>query len=415
MAARETGLQYDLEEGGDVFFILTNADGAKDFKIMTAPVADPTRANWKELVPHEPGRLILSLLAFKDFLVRLERKDGLPRIVVRDRATGEEHIIAFDEEAYSLGLLGAYEYDTDIMRFSYSSMTTPAQVFDYDMRTRERMLLKTQEVPSGHDPDHYVTRRLMAPSHDGELVPISLIYHRDTPLDGSAPCLLYGYGSYGITIPAAFNTNILSLADRGFVYAIAHVRGGKDKGFSWYEDGKREKKTNTFLDFIAAARHLVAERLHVARPHRRTGRLGRRHADGRRRQHGARCLRRHHRRSAVRRRADDDARRHAAAHPARMARMGQSDRLGRGLPDDRRLLALRQCRRAGLSADPGGRRPDRPARHLLGAGEMGRAAARPQAAATIRCCSRSTWMRATPARRVASRGWRRSPSSMLSR
>ena len=258
VAARETGLQYELEEGGDVFFILTNADGAKDFKIMTAPVSDPTRPNWKELVPHEPGRLILSVLGFKDFLVRLERKDGLPRIVVSDRATGSEHSISFDEEAYSLSLAGAYEYDTDVMRFSYSSMTTPAQVFDYNMRTRERVLLKTQEVPSGHDPDHYVTRRLMATSHDGELVPVSLIHHRDTPLDGSAPMLLYGYGSYGITIPAGFNTNILSLADRGFVYAIAHTRGGKDKGFSWYEDGKREKKKNTFLDFIAVAGHLVS-------------------------------------------------------------------------------------------------------------------------------------------------------------
>jgi oligopeptidase B len=258
VAARESGLQYDLEEGGDVFFILTNADGAKDFKIVTAPVLDPTRPNWKDLVPHESGRLILSILAFKDFLVRLERKDGLPRIIVRDRATGEEHGISFDEEAYSLSLLGSYEYDTEIMRFSYSSMTTPAQVFDYDMRTRERTLLKTQEVPSGHDPDHYVTRRLMATSHDGELVPISLIYHRDTPLDGSAPLLLYGYGSYGITVPAAFNTNLLSLADRGFVYAIANVRGGKDKGFSWYEDGKRAKKKNTFHDFIAVASHLVS-------------------------------------------------------------------------------------------------------------------------------------------------------------
>ncbi len=147
-----------------------------------------------------------------------------------------------------------------MMRFSYSSMTTPAQLFDYNMRTRERTLLKTQEVPSGHDPDHYVTRRLMAPSHDGELVPVSLIHHRDTPLDGSAPCLLYGYGSYGITVPAAFNTNALSLADRGLVYAIAHIRGGKDKGFSWYEDGKRAKKANTFRDFIAVAEHLVAER-----------------------------------------------------------------------------------------------------------------------------------------------------------
>ncbi|MET0940781.1 MAG: S9 family peptidase [Mesorhizobium sp.] len=259
VSPRETGLQYDLEEGGDIFFILTNADGAKDFKIVTAPISDPSRANWQDLVPHQPGRLILSILSFKDFLVRLERKDGLPRIVVRDRKSGEEHLIAFDEEAFSLGLAGAYEYDTDVMRFIYSSMTTPAQVFDYNMHSRERVLLKTQEVPSGHDPEQYVTRRLMAPSHDGELVPVSLIHHRDTPLDGSAPCLLYGYGSYGMTIPAAFNTNCLSLVDRGFVYAIAHVRGGKDKGYSWYEDGKREKKTNTFHDFIAAARHLVAE------------------------------------------------------------------------------------------------------------------------------------------------------------
>ncbi len=132
-------------------------------------------------------------------------------------------------------------------------MTTPTQLFDYDMRTRERTLLKTQEVPSGHDPDNYVTRRLQATSHDGESVPVSLIYHRDTPLDGSAPALLYGYGSYGMAIPAAFNTNILSLVDRGMVYAIAHVRGGKDKGYAWYEDGKRQHKKNTFLDFIAVA------------------------------------------------------------------------------------------------------------------------------------------------------------------
>jgi oligopeptidase B len=258
IAPRETGLQYDVEDGGDIFFILTNADGAKDFKIMTAPAKDPGRHNWTELVPHEPGRLILSILSFKDYLVRLERWDGLPRIVVRALATGEEHTIAFDEEAFSLGLGGSYEYDTEVMRFSYSSMTTPSQLFDYNMKSRERTLLKTQEVPSGHDPQNYVTRRLMAPSHDGELVPISLIHHRDTPLDGSAPCLLYGYGSYGITVPAAFNTNCLSLVDRGLIYAIAHIRGGKDKGYSWYEDGKRAKKTNTFHDFIAAAHYLVA-------------------------------------------------------------------------------------------------------------------------------------------------------------
>ena len=259
VAARETGLQYDLEEGGDVFFILTNADGAKDFKIMEAPVADPRRENWREIVPHEPGRLILSVVGFARHMVRLERKDGLPRIVVRERATGEEHLISFAEDAYSLGLGGSLEYDTTSFRFSYSSMTTPTQLFDYDMVTRERTLLKTQEVPSGHDPERYVTRRLMAPAPDGELVPISLVHLRDTPIDGSAPCLLYGYGAYGIAIPASFNTNCLSLVDRGFVYAIAHIRGGKDKGYAWYDDGKREQKPNTFHDFIACARHLVAQ------------------------------------------------------------------------------------------------------------------------------------------------------------
>ena len=148
------------------------------------------------------------------------------------------------------------EYDTEVIRFSYSSMTTPAQLYDYNMVTRERTLLKTQEVPSGHNPDDYVTRRVFAPAWDGEKVPVTLLYRRDTPLDGSAPCLLYGYGAYGITIPAGFNTNCLSLADRGFVYAIAHIRGGKDKGFSWYEDGKMDKKTNTFKDFVAAADYL---------------------------------------------------------------------------------------------------------------------------------------------------------------
>ena len=260
VAARQTGVEYEMNEGGDVFFILTNAGGAKDFRIVSAPVGTPEPEHWTDVVPHVPGRLIISCQAYKDHLVWLERENGLPRIAVRDRATGEEHRIAFDEEAYSLGLVGGYEYDTETIRFTYSSMTTPSQQFDYNMRTRERTLLKTQEVPSGHNPSDYVTRRVFAPAHDGETVPVSLLYRKDTPLDGSAPCLLYGYGSYGHSIPAGFNTNCLSLADRGFVYAIAHIRGGKDKGFAWYENGKREKKTNTFKDFVAAARHLAAER-----------------------------------------------------------------------------------------------------------------------------------------------------------
>lgn len=256
VAERVTGLEYAMTEGGDVFYILTNADGAKDFKIVEAPVTAPGKENWREVVPHKPGTLILSHMAYARHLVWLQRREGLPEIVIRDRKTGEEHAIAFAEEAYSLGLSGAAEYDTDVIRFSYSSMTTPSQLFDYDMATRARTLLKTQEVPSGHNPDDYVTRRVFAPSWDGTEVPVTLLYRKDTPLDGSAPCLLYGYGAYGITIPAGFNTNCLSLADRGFVYAIAHIRGGKDRGFAWYEDGKMAKKTNTFKDFIAAADYL---------------------------------------------------------------------------------------------------------------------------------------------------------------
>ncbi|AJC78495.1 protease 2 [Rhizobium etli bv. phaseoli str. IE4803] len=256
VAAREEGIEYSMTEGGDVFYILTNDGGAKDFKIMEAPVDNPGKENWREVVPHKPGTLIISHMAYARHLLWLERKDGLPRIIIRDRSTGEEHAIAFAEEAYSLGLSGAAEYDTDVIRFSYSSMTTPSQLYDYNMVTRERTLLKTQEVPSGHNPEDYVTRRVFAPAWDGETVPVTLLYRKDTPLNGSAPCLLYGYGAYGITIPAGFNTNCLSLADRGFVYAIAHIRGGKDKGFAWYEDGKMDKKTNSFKDFVAAADYL---------------------------------------------------------------------------------------------------------------------------------------------------------------
>jgi oligopeptidase B len=260
VATRETGHEYDLDHQGERFLIRTNCDGAEDFKIVEAPVADPGRASWRDVVGHRPGRLILSHAAFAGHMARLERENGLPRIVVTATATGEEHAIAFDEEAYSLGLSAGYEYDTTAIRFTYSSMTTPNQVYDYDMATRERTLRKTQEVPSGHDPERYVTRRVLAPAADGETIPVSLLYRKDTPLDGSAPLLLYGYGAYGITIPASFSTTCLSLVDRGFVYAIAHVRGGKDKGYRWYKAGRREHKANTFTDFIAAGEHLAAEK-----------------------------------------------------------------------------------------------------------------------------------------------------------
>ncbi|WP_306145270.1 S9 family peptidase [Roseibium sp. MMSF_3412] len=259
IAPRDTGVEYSIDDHGDTLFILTNLGDAEDFKIVTAPKATPGREFWTDLVAHKPGCLILSHCVYKTFMTRLEREDGLPRIVVRRLADNIEHSVEFDEEAYSLGLGGGYEFDTTSIRFTYSSMTTPSQTFDYDIETRSRVLKKEQEVPSGHNAGDYVTRRLMAPAADGETVPVSILYHKDTQLDGSAPLLLYGYGSYGITIPASFNTNALSLVDRGFVYAVAHIRGGKDKGFRWYKNGRRETKKNTFTDFIAAADHLVAE------------------------------------------------------------------------------------------------------------------------------------------------------------
>ena len=259
IAARKTGHEYDVDENGGTLYITTNSAGAEDFRICTASLDEPAFSNWRELIPHHPGVLILDVVVFKDHMARLERENGLPRVVIRQLASGEEHNIAFDEEAYSLGLSYGYEFNTKTVRFSYSSMTTPSEVYDYDMVTRERVLRKRQEVPSGHNPDDYVTRRLYATASDGERIPISLLYAKSTPLDGSAPLLLYGYGAYGIAIPASFSTTRLSLVDRGFVYAIAHIRGGKDKGYRWYTDGKRDKKTNTFTDFIAAGQHLVAE------------------------------------------------------------------------------------------------------------------------------------------------------------
>ncbi len=244
---------------GESFIIKTNADGADDYKLVTAPLADPSPANWVDLVPHRPGIFLVGYAVFKNWLVRMERENALPRIVVRNMTTGEEHTIAFAEEAYSLGFGDMREYESDTLRFTYSSPTTPGQVFDYNMKTRERVLMKTQEVPSGHDPSQYVARRVLAPAHDGEQIPITLLYHRDTKLDGSAPLWLYGYGSYGISLPAGFNTNILSLANRGFIYATAHIRGGQEKGRRWYKTGKLDKKINTFKDFISCGEFLVRE------------------------------------------------------------------------------------------------------------------------------------------------------------
>ena len=256
---RQPGIRYDVQQRGPHLYLLTNADGAKDFKLVRAPLDAPARPNWVDEVPHLPGRMIVAQIIVQAHSARLERENGLPRIIVTQTASGEQHSIDFAEEAYSLSMEPGYEFDTATLRFTYSSMTTPREIYDYDMATRQRVLVKRQHIPSGHDPADYVTRRIFARAADGEMVPVSILYRRDRDAQKPSPLLLYGYGAYGHSIPAAFSANRLSLVDRGFVYAIAHVRGGTDKGWHWYEDGKLASKPNTFSDFVAVARHMIAQ------------------------------------------------------------------------------------------------------------------------------------------------------------
>ncbi len=254
---RQVARLYDADHWGDRWVIRTNADDSIDFRIVEAPTPTPGKAHWTDLVPHTPGRYIESVAVVKDFIGRQERADANTRIVIRDRA-GAEHEIAVDEPAYSLSLGGASEFDTTVMRYGYNSPSTPTSTYDYDLARRARSLRKVQEVPSGHDPADYVVERLNAPAPDGELVPVTVLRRKSTPVDGSAPLLLYGYGSYGYPMAAGFSTNRLSLVDRGWIHAIAHVRGGSDKGWNWFLGARRFTKKNTFTDFIAAAEHLIS-------------------------------------------------------------------------------------------------------------------------------------------------------------
>ena len=256
---RRKGHEYEAEDHGNLLYILTNADRAEDYKIVTAPISDPSRKNWKDLVPHKRGRMLTGLTLFKRHMVRTELEDGLPRIVIHELRTGEEHSITFNEETYDLDLDEVAEFDTDVIRFAYSSLTTPPEIYDYNMVTRERKLLKRREIPSGHDPSRYISRRIFATSRDGAKVPVSILQAKTTMLDGKAPLVLQAYGAYGNAYEANFGANRFSLVDRGFVFAIAHVRGGTDRGYRWYKNGKMEKKANTFHDFIAAAKCLADE------------------------------------------------------------------------------------------------------------------------------------------------------------
>jgi oligopeptidase B len=258
---RQQDVEYGVEHHGEHFLVVTNADGAEDFKLMEAPDTAPGRANWTEVVPHRPGIKLSGIDVFRDHLVLFERADGIRRIRVRRLAgtggyEGDEHVID-QPEAVSTSSGGSAEFDSDVLRYGYTSMVTPSSVFAYDMNTRDRTLLKQQPVLGDYDPARYTTERLWATAPDGTRVPMSLVYRTDRARGG--PALLYGYGSYEASMDPTFSSTRLSLLDRGFVFAIAHVRGGGELGRRWYDEGKLLQKRNTFTDFVACARHLVAD------------------------------------------------------------------------------------------------------------------------------------------------------------
>jgi oligopeptidase B len=251
-------IEYDLEHHEKFFLVSTNVDNAKNFKIMIS--LEESYQKWEEFIPYNKVNLILDFILLKDWLIRLERTEGSENIIILNLNNKDQHKISFDEEAYNLSLDHGYEYETDVFRYSYSSPTTPKSVFDYDCKSKKQELKKTQEVPSGHNKDDYICKKIFATAHDNQKIPITIFYKKGVKLDSNNYLLLYGYGSYGISIPSNFSTNRLSLVDRGIVYAIAHVRGGKEKGYEWYENGKLLNKKNTFLDFISCAEKLCEDK-----------------------------------------------------------------------------------------------------------------------------------------------------------
>ncbi len=256
---REKNLEYHATHHGDKFYIVTN-DHAKNFRLMETSIDKPSKENWKELIPHRDDVLLEEIELFNDFMVVSERMNGLIHMRIRSMHDDGEHYLDFGEEVYTAYISYNPAFDTDQLRFSYSSLTTPQSTFDYNMRIREKTLLKQQEIVGGYDPGEYIARRLYAHAQDGKKIPISLVYRKDIPMDGHTPLLLYGYGSYGVNIDPNFSVARISLLDRGFVFAIAHVRGGQTLGREWYDDGKLLHKRNSFTDFIACAEHLIAEK-----------------------------------------------------------------------------------------------------------------------------------------------------------
>jgi oligopeptidase B len=255
---REPDHEYDVEHGGEVFYIRTNK-GARNFRVVTAPDNNPGEHNWKELVRHRPGVKVAGLDPFAGFVVFKEWEDGLEQIEVLDLATRQLQRIQFPEPVYSASIAQNFVFDTDTVRYHYQSLVTPSSVFDYNMRTQVSTLVKQTEVPGGFERANYVSERIFAPAEDGARIPISLVYRKNTPKNASAPMLLYAYGSYGHSIPPTFAPSRLALLDRGVIFAIAHVRGGGELGEPWRDAGRMMKKMNTFTDFIACAEYLQKE------------------------------------------------------------------------------------------------------------------------------------------------------------
>jgi oligopeptidase B len=259
IAPREKEHEYAVDHRGDLFYIRTNK-GCRNFRVVTASVAASGQEGWKEILPCRPAVMVSGLNLFANHAVVLEREDGLPRIRVIDLATNGEHRVDFPEPVYAVGPQNNAEFDTRLFRFGYQSFTTPQSVYDYDMASRERKLLKRTEVLGGYDPDRYLSERRYAAAKDGTKIPISLVYRKGFVPDGKAPLWLNGYGSYGAPSFATFNSNRFSLLDRGFVFAIAHIRGGGEMGKPWHDQGKMMSKKNTFSDFIAVAEQLIADK-----------------------------------------------------------------------------------------------------------------------------------------------------------
>ncbi|WP_408027672.1 S9 family peptidase [Tenacibaculum litoreum] len=255
---RERDLEYEVAHYGDHFYIKTNKDGATNFKLMKTPESKPGKENWVDVIPHREDTLFEDFSIFKDYLVLEERNEGLNKIRIKRWDGTEDYYLPFEEETYSAGVYGNPEFDTEVIRYSYNSMTTPSSVIDFNMKDRSKEIKKEQEVLGGKfDKNNYVSKRIWVPARDGKKVALSIVHHKDTKLDKNTPILQYAYGSYGYTINDGFSTTRLSLLDRGFVYALAHIRGSQYLGREWYEDGKMLNKKNTFTDFIDCSKYLI--------------------------------------------------------------------------------------------------------------------------------------------------------------